>query len=718
MKQSPKRTVTSQQARRNRRVFGRVLFLIITLLFVLFIARFSYIAIGKNVENVNLSARAKKLYTDTQTVKAQRGTIYDASNQPIAEDTSTYSLYAVLDHSQRSTEGKPMYVQNKKETAAVLAKYLPISKKRALKYLTPSSSKTFQVEFGLAGQNISLTTKNKIEKAHLTGLNFVQQQARLYPNGAFASYLIGNTSTSSKGVLTGTMGIESAYNKLLTGTNGFKTIKQDNNGYKIPGTTQKDKKAKNGDNVYTTLDSRLQTLLETEMSALQSKTHSKSLNAVLMNAKTGAIVASTQRPTFNPETGSGLSSTSTWRDSLVQDLYEPGSVMKVFTMAASINSGNYNGTATYQSGKYEIDGQTVPDWETSGWGIITYNKGFALSSNVAMAHLERQMGSKTWLKYIKRFKFLKSTHFGLPGEQSGSIQFSQAIDQADTSFGQGIQVTAIQMLQGLSAIANNGKMLKPYLVRKVVNPNTGKTVKSYGKKVIGQPIKSSTAKAVLKHMQDVVYKSYGIGSDYKIKGVRIAAKTGTAEISNGKSGYLTGDDNYLYSVAAMAPANNPKYIMYITMKRPTLPGTETATQLLAGVFKPVMKRALLEDSSSSSTETSTKMVSYVNRSAKASEETLKKAGYKVTVLGSGSKVVKQSPESGQVMMTGQRVILLTSGAQKMPSISGWSKSDILRLADLLGMKVTFTGSGYAKTQSIKAGQAVSDEENLKVTLGN
>ncbi|ANZ61756.1 penicillin-binding transpeptidase domain-containing protein [Secundilactobacillus paracollinoides] len=718
MKQSPKRTVTSQQAQRNRRVFGRVLFLIITGVFVLFIARFSYIAIGKNVEHVNLSARAQKLYTATQTVKAQRGTIYDDSNQPIAEDTSTYSLYAVLDKTQRSTDGRPMYVQNKKKTATVLAKYLPISKKRALAYLTPSNAKTFQVEFGLAGQNISLTTRNKIEQAHLTGLNFVQQQARLYPNGVFASYLVGNTATNSKGVLTGTMGLESQYNSLLTGTNGFKTEKQDNNGYKIPGTTQKDKKAKNGDDVYTTLDSRLQTLLETEMSALQSKTHSRSLNAVLMNAKTGEIVASTQRPTFNPETGAGLGTDGTWRDSLVQDLYEPGSTMKVFTMAASIDSGNYNGNATYQSGKYTVGGQVVPDWQTSGWGIITYNKGFALSSNVAMAHLEQQMGAKTWMKYIKRFKFLKSTNFGLPGEQAGSIQFSKAIEQADTAFGQGIQVTAIQMLQGLSAIANNGKMLKPYLVRKVVDPNTGKTVKSYGTKVIGHPVSAATAKAVRKHMEDVVYKSYGIGGDYKIKGVRIAAKTGTAQVSNGKSGYLSGDDSYLYSVAAMAPAKNPKYIMYITMKQPTLPGTETATQLLADVFKPVMKRALLEDSSSSSTETSTKMVSYVNRSAKAAEETLTKAGYKVTVLGSGNRVVKQSPESGQVMMEGQRVILLTSGAQKMPSISGWSKSDILRLADLLGMKVTFTGNGYAKTQSIKAEQAVSDEEQLKVSLGN
>ncbi|WP_057151692.1 penicillin-binding transpeptidase domain-containing protein [Secundilactobacillus similis] len=713
MKQSPKRTVTSQQARRNRRVFGRTLLMLFTIVLVLFIARFSYISIGKNIDNVNLSAQAQRLYTATQTLKAQRGTIYDASNEPIAEDTSTYSLYAVLDKRQKSLAGEPLYVTHKQRTARILAKYLPISRKKALAYLTPDKQNTFQVEFGAAGQNISLSTKAKLQKAHLTGLNFVQQQARLYPNGIFASHLIGNTTATAKGQLVGAMGIESTYNSLLKGTDGFKKIKQDNNGYQIPGSAQKDRKPKNGDNVYTTLDSRLQTLLETEMSNLEGKTNAKSMNAVLMNAKTGAIVAATQRPTFNPQTGKGLS--QIWRNTLLQDQYEPGSTMKIFTMAASIDSGNYNGNATYASGRYQIGDRVVPDWNTSGWGTITYNKGFALSSNVAMAHLEQQMGAKTWKKYIKRFKFLQSTHFGLTGEQAGSMQFTHTIEQADTAFGQGIQVTAMQMMQALSAIGNNGKMLKPYLISKIVDPNTGKTVKSYGKKVIGQPVSAATAKAVRKHMEDVVYKSYGIGSDYKIKGVKIAAKTGTAQVSDGKSGYLSGDNSYLYSVAAMAPADNPKYIMYITMKQPTLPGTETATQLLADVFKPVMKRALQEDSSANATA-STKMLSYVNRSVKVAKSELTAQGYRVTTVGTGTRVLEQSPTAGQVVMAKQRVILMTSGTRSMPDLSGWSKSDVLRLGELLGLKVTASGSGYVKSQSIAAGKSLTGTNQLTVKL--
>jgi len=230
--------------------------------------------------------------------------------------------------------------------------------------------------------------------------------------------------------------------------------------------------------------------------------------------------------------------------------------MKVFTMGAAIDSGNYNPNITVPTGEYKIGGKTVPDWNTSGWGNITYAKGFALSSNVAMAHLEQTMGAKTWLKYINRFGLRTSTNSELPNEQSGSIQFTYPIEQADTSFGQGIQVSALQMLRGFTAIANNGKMLQPYYVSKITNPNTGKTVFRGKTKVVGKPVTAKTSAAVLKHMQDVVYKSYGTGTAFKIDGYRIAAKTGTAHVSIGST-YAVGDNSYLYSVVGMAPAKNP-----------------------------------------------------------------------------------------------------------------------------------------------------------------
>lgn len=714
MKDSPKHPTINKHARRNRKIVGQFLFFLFIGVFLIIVGRFAYISIGKKVQNVNLSAAAQRLYTANETLKAKRGSIYDANGQPIAEDTSVYSLYVVLDKRQVGIDGQKLYATNKEKIATVLAKNIPMSREKILNILTPSKGHPFQVEFGTAGQNISLATKQKIQSYHLSGINFVQQESRLYPNGTFASHLIGlaqPTTANGQTTLTGTMGIEQAFNKQLTGVNGSQKIKKDMYGYQLPGTKQKYKQAQNGDNVYTTLDTRLQTLLETEMSSVQSQVKANSMNAVLMNAKTGAILAATQRPTFNATTKSGLS--QVWRNTLVQDAFEPGSTMKVFTLASSIDSGHYNGNATYQSGRYTIGNQVVPDWQTSGWGTITYNKGFALSSNVAMAHLEQQMGAKTWKKYLNQFHFLKSTNSGLPGELSGSIAFKRPIEQADTAFGQGIQVTVWQMMQALSGISNNGTMMKPYVISKVVDPNTHKTVKKYTPTVIGHPVSAKTAKTVRQHMEDVVYKKYGIGGDYKMSGYRVAAKTGTAQVSNGKSGYLSGDDNYLYSVATMVPANNPKYVMYITMKQPHL-GSKTATQLLASIMKPVMSRALQEDSTATTKQSEMPALQKVGTTT--ATKALTKLGANVTVLGNGSKVTQQSVKAGTVLYHNQRIFLKTSGPVTLPSLTGWSRGDVVKLAQLVGLNITTNGDGYVTKQNLKAGSTVQANTTLNVTL--
>ncbi|AMV61855.1 Cell division protein FtsI [Pediococcus damnosus] len=704
----------------NRRSFGQWLFFIAIALFVILILRFSYIAIGGTVEHINLSSQARRLYTDNKVLKAQRGSILDASGQPIAEDTSTYSVYAVLNKNQVGANKKPLYVTDKKKTAKVLAKYLPISEKKALAALNPTNENTFQVEFGTAGKNISVATKEKIESYKLTGINFIQSEARLYPNGTFASNLIGITSQATKKdsditQLKGVMGIESAFNNKLTGTDGQRSIQKDKFGYQLPS-SQEEKSAVNGQNIYTTLDTRLQTLLESEMTKVQDQVHAKSMTATLMNAKTGAILATSQRPTFNPTTKSGIN--KAWSNSLVQDTFEPGSTMKVFTAAAAIDSGHFNAKEKYKSGTYTIGNQVVPDWQTSGWGLITYEEGFARSSNVSMAHLERKMGAKTWKKYINRFNFLKSTDSGLAGEASGSMQFTYPIDQADTAFGQGIDVTDMQMLQGFTAIANNGKMVKPQYIKKVVDTDTGKVTDEMKTENLGKPVKSSTAKKVRKLMEDVVYKSYGIGQDFKIPGYKVAAKTGTAQVVGSGGTYLNGNDSYLYSVVGMVPASNPKYIMYITMKQPTLPATKTATQLLNEIFSPVMKQALGENNSTAKNQVSGK-VKIANMVGEASDTAVKDLGKQniaATVMGTGSTVTQQSPVTGTEMLAGQRVILLTSGQMKMPNLSGWSRNDVLKLTDLVGLEAKFSGTGFVKSQSIKSGTIVQNGQTLTVKL--
>ncbi len=211
-----------------------------------------------------------------------------------------------------------------------------------------------------------------------------------------------------------------------------------------------------------------------------------------------------------------------------------------------------------------------------------------------MVKLEEDMGSSTWHHYLKKFGFGKKTGVTLPSENPGTLSFSNSTTQATTAYGQGVNVTVMQMLQAMSAVSNNGVMLKPRIISKTVAANG--TVTKYGKQTEGRIIKSSTAKDVRKAMVQVVQSDIGTGGAYKMDGVDVGVKTGTAQIA-GNNGYLTGASNYIFSVAGMVPSKNPKYLLYITMKQPQN-YTKSAEEMMAEIFKPLITRALALDAAS------------------------------------------------------------------------------------------------------------------------
>ncbi|CAM2800039.1 penicillin-binding transpeptidase domain-containing protein [Dellaglioa algida] len=708
-----------KKKRRNRQRFGVLLILTVLAILLMFIIRFSYIVIGGKVSDVNLSSQTQSLYENSRIDKASRGTIYDDSNQPIAEDTTNYSVYAVLSKTYVGANHKPLYVTDKRKAAKVIGDAIGMKENKVYDTLNAKKG-TFQVEFGNSGKNLSLETKNKINSAGLSGIYFTKTQARLYPNGVFASHLIGVTKTTEKtgdSKLSGVMGLELAFNKQLSGTDGLKEVQKDSYGYQLPNSKTKTKTVENGSNIYTTIDTKLQTYLETTLTQVQKKYNPKSMNVVVMNAKNGKILAGSQRPTFNADTKSGIS--KMWRNTLIEDSYEPGSTMKVFTMAAAIENGAYNENATYKSGVLKVGTKMVPDWNTSGWGLITYREGFARSSNVGMAKLEQIMGPNAWLEYIKKFGFLKSTNLGLASEANGSIEFQYPIEQADTAFGQGINVTTMQMMQGFTAFANNGKMIKPTLVDKIVDPNTGKTTYQAKTTSMGQVIKKSTSQEVLSMMQDVIYKDYGTGNAFKIDGYKLAAKTGTAQIANSDgTGYLTGDANYVFSVVGMAPAKDPKYVIYVTMKQPQNMQGTTGNDILAQVFNPLMKRTLEEDSSTalSSSKTNVMVADVKGSKTSSAKSTLNEQNLDVAVIGNGRTIANQYPAAGATVLSGRKVLLVTDGEMVMPDLTGWSKSDAVNAAEIMKLNITTTGSGYVSEQSIKANTVVKKSTTVKLTL--
>ncbi|WP_142434167.1 penicillin-binding transpeptidase domain-containing protein [Enterococcus faecium] len=708
----------------NRKKVGIILFATSIGLFFLFAVRFSYIVIGGHVAGTSLAEKTKQLYQGSEVVKAKRGTIYDRNGVVLAEDASSYSIKAILSKTYTSGD-KKLYVEEKNfdKIAEILHKNLSIDKKDALNILEDGAKKElYQVEFGSYGKNISQETKQNIEadmkKEGVAGLYFVDHQARMYPNGVFSSHFIGYAvPDKDENGLVGKLGLESAYNDILSGKDGKIIYQKDNFQNPLPGTVAEEEKAVDGQDIYTTLDSRLQSYLETLMDQVNEEYQPEELTAVLMKAKTGEILAMGQRPTFNPETMEGLTGEDAiWRNFLVQDSYEPGSTMKVFTTAAAIEEGEFNENETFQSGKIQVEDATINDHDFGEKGVLTMRQALSWSSNVGMVILEQRLGGR-WYNYLQKLGFGQSTHSGLDDEVNGALPTSNIVDRAMSAYGQAIGVTNFQMMKAFTSIANNGTMIQPRYISKVVDPQTGEE-RTTQTEVLGQPFSKETTEKVREYMRDVVESenygsAYGV---YSVPGYNVSAKTGTAQIASDTGGYQTGDTAYLYSIVEMVPSEDPDYVLYLTMKHP-----KTYDRMaLAKIANPLMKRAMdfKETEEDADTETKTEKVSvadYRNLEADVAAADAQKSGLQPVVIGNGKKVQKQSTANGDQLISGEKLILYTGGDKLMPDVTGWSKADIMKLGKILGIEVSFDGDGYCVKQELAPYEKIT-KDKLNFTL--
>lgn len=700
----------------NRNVVGRLLQISMAFVFLLFVGRFLYLSISKTIAGENISERVSNLYKRDEILKSVRGAIYDNSGNVIAEDSHSFTLYAILDKSSLDYKGKPMYVVDKKKTAEKLSTVIPLSKKKILKYLHPKH-KAYQVEFGTAGSGISLATKKKIMAMHLPGIHFDETPSRLYPNGRFASHIIGiaqpfNDKKNHSINLIGTMGIEKYFNKVLSGKDGRRIALVDAGEYQLPGGQHSYKAPINGNNIYLTIDSQLQIYLENLLDAVQNKYKPKALTAIVEDVKTGKIRAASQRPTFDPATRKGLN--DNWRNILVQDSYEPGSVFKILSITAAIQEGKYNPKEYYRSGSITFNGSTIHDWNYTGWGAIPFEQAFPRSSNIGMSILVNRLGRHTWRRYLDNYHIGKKTNITLPDENSGLINIHSQIDQAVTSFGQGINVNAMQMMQVYSALANSGQMLKPQLVEKIVS-SSGKVIKRYKKIKVGKPVYSQeTAQTTLKLMRDVVEKEYGTGMTYKIPGKSIAVKTGTAQIAGIHGGYLKGDRNYFFSVVGLTPADNPRYCIYITMKQPQIMSDPPET-IMSLIFKPLINRVSVSSKVDMMDEQIT-IPSVKGQSREQAVRLLEKMGLYVETIGSGHKVEAQSILANTKVNPNSKIIIFTGGIIRCPNMKGWTIKQVTQFANISKVKVEVLGKGKVYKQSRIPRSILNRNSKVKVEL--
>ncbi|EEV40561.1 penicillin-binding protein 2X [Enterococcus casseliflavus EC20] len=713
----------NQTTTNNRKKVGIILFATSIGLFFLFVTRLSYIVIVGDVAGTSLAEKTKNLYEGSEVIKAKRGTIYDRNGIPIAEDVTSYSIYAVLNQNYKDGK-KNLFAEkaNFNKLGKILSDVLSIDQETAVNTLEEGlEQQLWRVSFGSKGNNITLEQKNAIEdameKEGIAGFHFDSHPARLYPNGVFSSHFIGYAVANDDDTgLVGKTGLEAAYNDVLSGTDGEIVYQKDNNQNPLPGTVAETVAAVDGKDVYTTIDSRIQSYLETLMDSVFKENKPENLTANLMDAKTGEIVAMAQRPTYNPE---NLDSINDWQNLLVEDNYEPGSTMKILTTAAAIDQGifNENETFTPSPDGMKLYDATINDWDFGQKGTLTMRQALSWSSNIGMVTLEQRMADR-WQQYLKEFGFGRSTYSGLPNENTGITPEDNPVSQAMTSFGQAIGVTNFQMMQAFTSVANNGTMLKPQFISKIVDGNTGEETVTQPEEV-GHPITEEAATKVREYMRDVVESenygsAYGV---YELPGYNISAKTGTAQVADPTTGkYLSGGTNYLYSVVLMFPSEEPEYILYLTIK---LPEKHEST-VLGEIANPLMKRVMdlknsaLEDSTTSGSETT--VGDYRNLDTESAATDVQKAGLTPIVIGDGEKVIAQSVDSGTSIMPGGRVLLITdSDKYYMPDTTSWSKADLIKFGSLLNVDVSFEGDGYCTKQSVEPYTELSGQ-SIKFTL--
>ncbi|GEK89889.1 penicillin-binding protein 2B [Alkalibacterium putridalgicola] len=716
-----KRKIKESNPFRNRKYIAIMLYIFCFILFFGVFSRFAWIMVTGEINGENLVSNVHKLYTRNNTLQAKRGTIYDSSGNPIAMDANSYKMIAVLTD-EWSTPKRPIHVQEPKAVAEVLAKHLSMSEEDLLDRLTMDNS---QVEFGSIGRNLTYEIVSAIEedlkKEELTGITFEEKKSRLYPNGIFASHTIGlaqrengeQESQSLKGVL----GLEKEFDEILSGEDGWIEYQRDRFGYVIPNQEIEEVLPTDGNDIHLTLDRRMQIYLESIVEDVNEEHSPEVLTATLMHAKTGEILATTQRPTFNGTTKVGID--QTWQNYLTEYTFDPGSTMKVMTLAAAIEEGTFRPYDYYKSGKIQVGGGTVHDVKPEGWGYISYLEGLARSSNVAFVHQVQEMGFETWKQYLDSYGFGQKTGISLPNEYSGSNPYGGDLQRINTSFGQGISVTPVQMLRAFSSITNGGKMVEPHLVKEIIDKETGEE-KVFEPEGTPTLISKKTADQTLEYLTETVYSDVGTARGYAVEGFEIAAKTGTAQMIGEDGRYLSGDSNYVYSVVGMGPVEDPELIFYVTVQQPELNGAGHGSHVVQKVFNPVMKRALeyysSEETEMDFEEESEVMANVIQKNTQAVIDNFNTTGREISIIGSGDTIVQQHPIQNAELKESDRIMLMTNGAMTLPDLTGWSKSDVLKLSELTGIAVTFEGEGFVNSQTLPPQSFIESETKLTVTL--
>lgn len=692
---------------RNKIRYSKIVILLSLFLFVIMILRVLELSTSKKIDGTNLQELASKRTTKKEIIEAKRGTIYSKDNEQLAINVASYKIIAYLSEARTEKKDNPQHVVDKEKTAKELSPILGMSEEDILKRLNKDS---YQTEFGSKGKGLSELVKNKIESLNLPGIDFIESYKRYYPKGQFLSYTLGyaKNSEDEEDNIVGEMGIEKYYDKILRGKDGSITYQKDLRGYKIVDTPEVKEDAVEGKDIYLTIDSNVQFFIEQSMNKSLNDYGYDWFTMIVADAKTGAILGMANSPSFDPN----KREIKDYIDHTITG-YEPGSTMKTFTYMAALENGVYDGSETYKSGVYKTtDGTEIGDWNRNGWGVISYDRGYAYSSNVGVINLiNKHMNSAMLRQYFRKLGFGHKTGIPLPNEMSGLLDFKYETEIYNAGFGQGITTTAVQNIQALTPLTNDGMLLKPYLIEKMVNPATKEVVYKGKREKIERVASTTTVEKMLSLMDTTVNEVGYTGSGYRIDSHELIGKTGTAQIASEKSGgYLTGKADIISSFAGIYPKSDPQIIVYASVKRPAGGSQKPISNAVKEVVVNVGKYLGTEKTTVTDNIIEYKLPSFINKNIDKVKTTLTNNSMNYKIYGNGNKIIKQYPEKNVKVTNKDTVYLITNETKyTVPNVVGLSSKEAKTILEMLGLKVKLEGSGYVNSQNIL--------ENTEITPG-
>ena len=621
----------------------RIIVLFISILLITIIGKVFYIQV---FQYQKLNKLASSLWSRNLPITADRGLILDRNGKVLASNITTTSLYLV-----------PNQIKNKEEVAQSLAQILDVSYEEMYKHV---SKKTSIERVHPEGRQLSFEIADEINKLNYDGVYLLKESKRYYPYGNLLSHVLGYVGIDNQGL----SGLELEYDDVLTGSVGAIKYYSDALGNKLE-MAEEYVEPINGNNVTLTIDLDLQIAVERELDNAQAKYNPEHILAVAMDPNTGEVLAMASRPNYDPNEYQTYTQEVLARNLPIWMMYEPGSTMKITTLAAAINEGVVNlfEDTYYDSGSVNVDGATIHCWKAGGHGAQTFLNVVENSCNPGFVELGFRLGKEKLFEYIKNLGFGEKTGIDLNGEAKGilfDLDKVGNVELATTAFGQGVSVTPIQQITSVSAIVNGGTLYKPYIVKSTEN-SKGDILTSVSPTEVRTVITKETSEMVRYALESVV--ANGSGRNAYIENYRIGGKTGTAQkVNNGT--YMVG--NYILSFIGFMPADKPEIVVYVAIDNPkgvVQYGGTVAAPIAKGIFESYIeindlqpvKDGMPKEYNWLDTKYSV-LPSVIGKSVKEANTILK--GYKLEYSGTGSKVIYQSPEEGYYVKDGTTIKLM------------------------------------------------------------